>query len=163
MTELTDAEREALAEAGVLLSLQPVAGVQKIHAAVESIVAARLSALTAERDELKRRDEHYEILLQDNLRLSAELAAANAQRQSRVYKGERIADVYAERDALAARCAELERERDLAIAHDTQPYPTAEAYEKVCAARTKWHEETKALQARLDRVTANCTCGATDE
>ena len=26
------------------------------------------------------------------------------------------------------------RERDLAIAHDRQPYPTAEAYEKVCAA-----------------------------
>lgn len=37
---------------------------------------------------------------------------------------------------------EARRERDLAIAHDRQPYPTAEAYEKVCAARD-------ALAARL--------------
>ena len=26
----------------------------------------------------------------------------------------------------------MKKERDLALAHDTQPYPTAEAYEKVC-------------------------------
>lgn len=33
--------------------------------------------------------------------------------------------------------ANLIRERELAIAHDTQPYPTADAYERVCAAYEK--------------------------
>ena len=35
---------------------------------------------------------------------------------------------------LEAQLADAKRERGLAIAHDSQPYPTAEAYEKVCAA-----------------------------
>ena len=35
---------------------------------------------------------------------------------------------------LKARVVELRTERDLAIAHDRQPYPTAEAYERACAA-----------------------------
>ena len=35
---------------------------------------------------------------------------------------------------LSSELAAAIRERDLAIAHDRQPYPTAEAYEKVCAA-----------------------------
>lgn len=38
---------------------------------------------------------------------------------------------------LEQRIKELEEERDLAIAHDRQPYPTADAYEKVCVALTK--------------------------
>lgn len=42
-----------------------------------------------------------------------------------------------------ARIKELEIERDLALAHDTQPYPTADAYEKVCAA-------LNAAKTRLD-------------
>jgi hypothetical protein len=46
----------------------------------------------------------------------------------------------------------LEQERDLAIAHDQQPYPTADAYEKVCAARTKWHDRATQLQAVIDRA-----------
>jgi hypothetical protein len=36
--------------------------------------------------------------------------------------------------ALEAMVARLTTERDLAIAHDTQPYPTAWAYEQACAA-----------------------------
>jgi hypothetical protein len=44
---------------------------------------------------------------------------------------------------------EARRERDLAAAHDRQPYPTAEAYEKVCAARTKWQERAEALASLL--------------
>lgn len=48
---------------------------------------------------------------------------------------------------------EAEEERDLAIAHDRQPYPTAEAYEKVCAARTKWQEQAEAAQAEVERLT----------
>ena len=41
-------------------------------------------------------------------------------------------------------------ERDQAIAHDRQPYPTAEAYERVCAARTKWQEKAETLQAQIE-------------
>ena len=35
--------------------------------------------------------------------------------------------------ALVAALEAAEKERDFAIAHDRQPYPTAEAYERVCA------------------------------
>lgn len=44
--------------------------------------------------------------------------------------------------------AELRRERDLAIAHDRQPYPTAWAYEQACKAlrrKTEAIEKTRAL------------------
>jgi len=43
------------------------------------------------------------------------------------------------------------RERDLAIAHDRQPYPTASAYELVCAALTKAKARIEALEKRLAR------------
>lgn len=43
-------------------------------------------------------------------------------------------------------------ERDLAIAHDRQPYPTAEAYEKVCAARTKWQARAEKVEAERDQA-----------
>lgn len=49
---------------------------------------------------------------------------------------------------LQAEVARLTRERDLAIAHDTQPYPTAEAYDLACKAlaRTKADRETMAKE-----------------
>jgi len=53
-------------------------------------------------------------------------------------------------NALAASRAQVEaltEERDLAVAHDTQPYPTAEAYERVCAARDKGQARAEALEA----------------
>ena len=50
------------------------------------------------------------------------------------------------RKLLVAQCC-AERDRDLAIAHDRQPYPTAAAYELVCAARDKW-------QCRAERAEA---------
>lgn len=46
--------------------------------------------------------------------------------------------------------AELRRcqiERDLAVAHDRQPYPTAQAYEKACAALNR---HRVALQTLVD-------------
>ncbi len=71
-------------------------------------------------------NERYGKLLLNNMALVKDLAA---------------------RDAEIARLKEanmeLERERDLAIAHDTQPYPTASAYEAVCAALEK-HKQTHA-------------------
>jgi hypothetical protein len=47
---------------------------------------------------------------------------------------------------------EARRERDLAIAHDTQPYPTAWAYEQACRVMREREAERDALQARLDTV-----------
>ena len=55
---------------------------------------------------------------------------------------------------LKDRIAELEKERDLAISHDRQPYPTAQAYEKVCEvlhktkAKVEQLEKEKAEQAK---------------
>ena len=51
-------------------------------------------------------------------------------------------------DAAEARGVELERERDLAVAHDRQDYPTASAYEVVCKARTKWQARAEAAEGR---------------
>lgn len=48
--------------------------------------------------------------------------------------------------------AQLARERDLAVAHDRQPYPTAEAYERVCALL----EERKDEAARLRAILQSC-------
>lgn len=48
-------------------------------------------------------------------------------------------------DKLQSELAEMKRERDLAIAHDRQPYPTAYAYEKTCEAL----ELSKSQNAKL--------------
>lgn len=53
-----------------------------------------------------------------------------------------------ERDLLAHISA-LEAELKLAIAHDRQPYPTAEAYEKVCQALNKKTDRIAVLEAEL--------------
>jgi len=43
----------------------------------------------------------------------------------------------------------LVEERDLAIAHDRQPYPTAWAYEQACVALERHRERADAAEARL--------------
>lgn len=52
------------------------------------------------------------------------------------------------------RIAELEAERDQAIAHDRQPYPTAWAYEQACAALEKHRERAEKAEAAIARVEA---------
>lgn len=52
-------------------------------------------------------------------------------------------------EALRVRVADLTTERDLAVAHDRQPYPTAAAYETVCEARTKWQAHATDLAGAL--------------
>lgn len=52
----------------------------------------------------------------------------------------------------AAAITTLVAERDQAIAHDRQPYPTAEAYELACAARTKWQDRATQAEARLREI-----------
>ncbi|MBE3120155.1 MAG: hypothetical protein IMZ50_15550 [Candidatus Atribacteria bacterium] len=56
-------------------------------------------------------------------------------------------------EALAGK-AQAERDRDLAIAHDRQPYPTAWAYEQVCKARTEWQARAKQAEAARDQYLA---------
>lgn len=46
------------------------------------------------------------------------------------------------------RIEQLVEERDLAIAHDRQPYPTADAYKRVCEAYHKAKETIKQLEAK---------------
>jgi hypothetical protein len=58
---------------------------------------------------------------------------------------------------LAARDEELDRlraERDQAIAHDRQPYPTAWAYEQACAALEKHRERADTAEAEITRLRA---------
>jgi hypothetical protein len=47
---------------------------------------------------------------------------------------------------LLNRCQKAEYERDLAIAHDRQPYPTAEAYDLACKALNKHRDHARRLQ-----------------
>ena len=51
--------------------------------------------------------------------------------------------------------AGLRRERDLAIAHDRQPYPTAWAYEQACTALHAQRARAEAAEARLASVRAD--------
>jgi hypothetical protein len=62
-------------------------------------------------------------------------------------------------DALAAvlpvlrqRAEQAERERDLAVAHDRQPYPTAWAYEQACKALDKHRARAEQAEAAVQRV-----------
>jgi hypothetical protein len=51
--------------------------------------------------------------------------------------------------ALLDRLEAAERERDLAIAHDLHPYPTAHAYEKVCVALETAKKRAEAAERRV--------------
>jgi hypothetical protein len=54
-----------------------------------------------------------------------------------------------ERDQEVAR---LKWERDLAVAHDTQPYPTADAYDRACAALNKHRTRANDAEDELDQL-----------
>lgn len=63
---------------------------------------------------------------------------------------------------MAVRDGELERlreERDQAIAHDRQPYPTAWAYEQACKALHSWRERAETAEAKLAEVEDAITWG----
>jgi hypothetical protein len=53
---------------------------------------------------------------------------------------------------LTSLVADLTRERDLAVAHDRQPYPTAWAYEQACKSRAAWEARALAGEAELPAV-----------
>lgn len=55
---------------------------------------------------------------------------------------------------LRAEVAAVTRERDLAIAHDRQPYPTAEAYETLAKAHVRRLDQVHGLEAERDQLRA---------
>lgn len=54
--------------------------------------------------------------------------------------------------AARARIRELELERNLAVAHDRQPYPTAWAYEQACKALATAREQIRAKDEQIARL-----------
>ena len=65
---------------------------------------------------------------------------------------ERTDDLTAQVAALTSRAEAAERERDEAIAHDRQSYPTASAYETACAALQQWRVRAEAAEAGLTEI-----------
>lgn len=82
--------------------------------------------------------------LVDRLRLSARDCAIVACPECVTLVHEAIATI----SHLQARLEAAERERDEAIAHDRQPYPTAAAYEAVCVALRKHKTDLAIAEAR---------------
>jgi hypothetical protein len=62
--------------------------------------------------------------------------------------------VFAVRDR---RMEQLRHERDLAVAHDRQPYPTQWAYDQACAALREQRERAEEAEAAITRVRAKVT------
>ena len=62
---------------------------------------------------------------------------------------ERIAQ---ERDNAVAEVEALKAERDLAVAHDRQPYPTADAYEAACRALEKHRARADTAEAEIEAL-----------
>lgn len=46
----------------------------------------------------------------------------------------------------------MTQERDLAVAHDRQPYPTADAYDMACVALHKCERQLAASEARVKEM-----------
>ncbi|ASU83550.1 hypothetical protein CDO52_12810 [Nocardiopsis gilva YIM 90087] len=59
---------------------------------------------------------------------------------------------YRKAEQLLAEVERLTHERDLAIAHDRQPYPTAHAYQAVCDALEKHRARADAAEAEVERL-----------
>jgi hypothetical protein len=72
-----------------------------------------------------------------------EVDLSEAEKDSDRNKADRFLALLPDYAALAAENAKLKQERDLAIAHDRQPYPTAHAYEQVCKALEGTKQEQK--------------------
>ena len=62
-----------------------------------------------------------------------------------------LADAYVEIQSFKDKLSKMTRERDLAIAHDTQPYPTAHAYEMVCKALHNTKDKLAVAEGAIKR------------
>lgn len=73
-----------------------------------------------------------------------------------------LIELEAERDSLYIALGEAERARDLAIAHDTQPYPTAWAYDQVCRVMHEAKAERDYLRGQIWAVRELAKVGMRD-
>ena len=94
--------------------------------------------------------------------LQAKLDAAEKQlgtfkKASETYR-DGLKDVSEQNEDLKTRLDAAEKERDLAIAHDTQPYPTAQAYEKVCKLLHEKESKIKRLEGALMMISKMDDC-----
>jgi hypothetical protein len=94
-------------------------------------------------DELREEAEKARCMDYPQLAVMLDAAADDWEKLQDQYNGlvdiadgfyHRTVELVAENEKLEKRLEAAERERDLAVAHDRQPYPTAAAYEVVCAA-----------------------------
>ncbi|MCJ7483897.1 MAG: hypothetical protein MUO31_13140 [Thermodesulfovibrionales bacterium] len=82
----------------------------------------------------------------------AKLEAAEARIEEVCIQAESVNKIYL---ATQAKLEAAEAERDLAIAHDRQPYPTAQAYEKVCAALHSKEDELELANVNINQQIAD--------
>lgn len=89
----------------------------------------------------------------DALRERAERAEAKIEAETARREGAELDRdaARAERDVAEAKLAEAERQRDLAIAHDRQPYPTPAAYEAVFAANEDQRQKLAEVRALAEK------------
>ena len=131
--DIIDAERRRLrthARKGTQHHSWGEAALNRIEAAVEQHIAELEKPVDDE--EVRRLAERFwttSLVRSQFEKIVDELCAILRRERSRADKAEQ-------------RIAELEEQRDLAIAHDSQPYPTAWAYEQVC----------KTLEAAKQRI-----------
>lgn len=121
---------------------------------------AELDRLTVARNQLsivaKGAEEARNARMQERNEWRQRAAAALAERDDA--RGEaatlraELARFKGDPDQVRAELAKAIEERDLAIAHDRQPYPTADAYERACAALERHRERADKAEAALARV-----------
>lgn len=137
---------EVIAEAQPSMSRWPEYTIQMRRANAEFIAHARadvpwlLSQLRDARAENER------------LTIKAGQAMQDAVAWRAVVQNRSITEIMGERDDLRTRLAAAEQERDLAIAHDRQPYPTAWAYEQARRVMREAKERAERAEAALAAV-----------
>jgi hypothetical protein len=109
----------------------------------------------------------WELIRSENERLRAEVARLTQENEhllarlvTHPYKtyavilGEEYDTLVMRVKQAEAALAAMTAERDLAVAHDRQPYPTAHAYEQVCKTLTARTAERNAAAERLAQIEA---------
>lgn len=118
-------------------------------AEIESLVSTRADGLllvSAQRDALCQTVR----ALREQLTTTEELKRGYYDEAAKGW--EKFREAERENTALREQLARAIHERDLAVAHDRQPYPTAEAYEKVCAALNEHKERLAQVEKERTRL-----------
>jgi chromosome segregation ATPase len=160
-----DQLRADLAECIKVTEFQHAKNKQAIDRLVEAQTMAKRA--TDERDRLREeRDE----LREEAAKMRSALKVANRTIERRGAERDRLREEvaalkkeldwadeqsqlsFAQRQQIEAERDQAREERDLAIAHDRQPYPTAWAYEQACKALEKHRTRANKAEAERDRA-----------